>query len=169
MRTQSWYVGIGAAIIAVALPAAAIASGAGNPEEYGAYIHAGTCSKIESRALFDIGDLEVERGPRAAEAAELPGSGPVYEGDEEISATLSELTASPHMVVVRERGDPSSQVIACGAIQGEISNDQLQTTLEPTGDSGVRGTALFRPNTDRDDNEPTEVIVRVRHGATDGS
>lgn len=157
-------IGLSIVLATVASPTRALAESGHHALEHGAYIYAGTCGSIEGRVLFDIGDLEVERRPRRGAASELPGTGPVYEEDEDITATLAELSGTPHVVVVRERDDESSRVISCGAIQGEIKDGRLLVDLQPVDGSGVGGTALFGPNRDRDDDEPTDVVVRVRHG-----
>ena len=125
----------------------------------------------------DVDTYVVVLGPGAADvrasAATLAHGnggavGVVYEEDDDISATVDELTGSPHVVVVREHDDESSPIIACGAIEGEAANGRLEIALDPVDDSGVSGTALFRPDDDDDDDdddEPTEVLVRVSHGA----
>ncbi len=150
------------AALAFAPGAAANAQSPGSRVEHGAYIYAGSCDSVDGRVLFDLGDLEPERRPRGGAESRLAGSGPVYEEDEDISATLDELLAAPHVVVVRERDDASSPVIACGAIEGTPADGKLEVQLRPIGTSGVSGLATFGPNRDRDDDEPTEVLVQVR-------
>jgi len=158
-----------AAASATARPAAARTESRPAKVEHGAYIYAGRCDSLEGPVLFDIGDLEAERRPRGNAASTLAGSGPVYEEDEDISATIEELLASPHVVVVRERDDRSSPVIACGEITGEARDGRLSVQLRPVGGSRVGGVAAFGPNRDRDDHEPTEVLVQVRHGVQGGA
>lgn len=146
-------------------PTSAYRDGRSAPVEHGAYIYAGRCDSIGDHVLFDIGDLEPERRARGGAESRLAGSGPVYEGDEDIAATVEELVASPHAVVVRERDDRSSPVIACGEVAGQVHDDTLSVILRPVGGSRVAGIAVFGPNRDRDDDEPTEVLIQVRHGA----
>jgi hypothetical protein len=160
---------LASATLAAWRPAATYSGGWSPSVEHGAYIYAGRCDSIGVRVLFDIGDLEPERRPRGGAESRLEGSGPVYEEDEDITATIQELLASPHAVVVRERDDRSSPVIACGEIAGQVSGDTLSVTLRPVGGSSVAGVAIFGPNRDRDDHEPTEVLVQVRHRTQGGA
>lgn len=133
-------------------------------DQYGAYLYEGTCDNIGSNPLEDIGDLEPEDDAWNVIGQGEPSPGAVYGEDEDLSQAVSDLTASDYVVVVRERDDQNSPVVACGMIDGSVdANGELVITLDEVNGSGVQGRAHFGPEDeqDRDDDEQTEVTVGV--------
>ncbi len=139
-------------------------------DDFGAYIYAGTCDSQNGPARFDIGDLDSDDADdRVIVATPAAGmTGTTYSEDEDISATLDDLTGSPHAVVVRERDDENSPIVACGDIAGTATNGELRIDLRSVNDSGISGVALFGPNHDDSDDDPTDVFVQVQRGADGG-
>lgn len=135
-------------------------------DELGAWIYEGTCASPGQTPLHDIGDLEIDDDDRTPDIAGTSVPGPVYEEDEGISTSLDDLTAKPHVVIVRASDDRSAPVVACGEISGEARDGVLRVPLEAVGNSGVSGVATFGPaRPGSDDGDKTEVTTEVQRGA----
>ncbi|MCC7021661.1 MAG: hypothetical protein IT338_02470 [Thermomicrobiales bacterium] len=132
-------------------------------DELGAWIYEGTCASPAQSPLHDIGDLDIEDHGRASGIAGTPVAGPVYEEDEGISTSLDELTASPHVVIIRASDDEHAPIVACGEISGEARDGKLEVPLQPVGNSGVSGVSTFGPPEDKEDK--AEVVTQVQRGA----
>ena len=157
--------------LCLSLGATLVASaGSGDDDtSFGAGIYQGSCDIPGDRADFDIGDLEADDDDDAAtpKIGGTPVAGPVYAEDEGLSASLDDLTSNPYVVVIRQSEAADAPIVACGAITGEQTNDELRVTLDPIDDSGVSGLATFGPADARnDDGDQTEVDVEVQTSGT---
>lgn len=130
-------------------------------DQFGTYIHEGTCDSL-GNSLDDIGDLERDENVWNVIGQGESNPGTVYGEDEDISQTVDDLTGADHVVVVHERDDRDSPVIACGAITGTADeNGELLITLDEVEGSGFQGSAHFGPEQDDDDDDETEVTVGI--------
>ncbi len=166
-RIRGFATGAGAVALGLTIGAGGLAAQPG--DELAAGIFEGTCGSPGDNRLFDLGDLEAtdddDRG-RTSTIAGTPVAGPVFEEEDDISASIDELTATPHVVLVFASDAADAPVAACGEITGEASDGRLRVTLEPVDGSGIGGVATFRPDNDDtdDDDDQTEVLVQVQRG-----
>lgn len=136
-------------------------------DEFGAGIFEGACDSPGEHRLFDLGDLEIDDDDdddrrRTPTIGGTPVAGPVYEEDEDLSATIDDLTAAPHVMLVFASDAADAPIAACGGVFGQADTGTLLTTLDAVDGSGVSGVATFRPT---DDAERTDVLVQVQRGA----
>lgn len=131
--------------------------------EFDAYIAEGTCDSPAGQVVFDIGDVEADDDRTYQQLAGTPVSGPVFQEDEGITATIADLTGSPHVVVVRVDDNPDAALVACGEITGEPIDGTLQINLTAVDGSGIAGIAQFTPGPgdDDDDNDQTQVVTQI--------
>ena len=133
--------------------------------EYGAFIYEGTVDDYGDRPVEDLEGLDSVRDDDDDDddndndddrdvwdviGNDDPEPDPLYgEDDEDIDPTIDELTSEPHVLVVHADDDPDSDVIAIGAIEGDLDDeDGLMIDLEEVDDSGFEGRAYFQPDSD---------------------
>lgn len=108
-------------------------------------IYTGTCEVMGER-VFELRDVVV--GPDNRGAMEFVGSpnASIVENshDTELQTSLSDLTETPHVIVVFEDTE-ATNVIACGEIGGFMisDDDDLYIGLRQQNDSGFAGVALL--------------------------
>jgi hypothetical protein len=134
-------VGLFAVALAVAAPAAAHEAH-GHP----AKLHEGTCVDLGGVAfsLTGVGaEVDLEGTPVApGEAVNPDRSSEVLRSETALDASLDDLLAVPHALMVYE-SDEDLSAIACGDLGGNRLGDELAVWLGGIGEEGHAGIALF--------------------------
>lgn len=139
-------------------------------DRFGVWIYPGTIEQLGDSPLARLGSLEFEDDDfddlDDIDGFDVSGiqADQFWEEEEDVDATIDELTASPHTVIVRAENSEDSTIILAGLIAGEVNADgELTIWLEPVDNSGFAGIAHFDPDDD-DDDDDTEVTVVVWEG-----
>jgi hypothetical protein len=104
------------------------------------------------------GNVDLDNAPVATPTAINPSSAyQVLVSETSVDATLEDLLASDHAVMVYE-SDDAMHAIACGNLGGAMTDDTLITGLAEAGVPDHLGFALFTPDGDR-----TSVSVIIGH------
>lgn len=157
--------GLGMLAASLALPMTGMAHDS-HDQEYGAWVHTGTCDKLSSTPIEELGDLEIEKSARRDLRLAPPTPDQIYMENEEIAPSVDDLTGSAHAVVVRQSDEITSNIVACGEITGKAdSNGVLKVTLYTVNDSGMMGQAQIEPSGDNDPDEQTRITVGVWKGS----
>jgi hypothetical protein len=146
--------------------ATATATSGSGQHDLGAFIRAGTCD-APGDVVEDIGDLDVDSDDDDTVWDRIGKGDPepdvVYDEEEDIHQTVDELTGRDYVITIHARDDVKSDVIACGAIAGDVRSDGgLLIDLAEVDGSGWVGRAHFAPH--HDDDDETEVTVGVWQG-----
>lgn len=133
---------------------------------FGAWVYEGTCDRLAASPLKEIGGLEQESDADDLAVLDLPDPVPstVWMEDEDIDLTVSDLTATPHAVVVRASEDGRSAVIACGVVtNAPVGDAPFAFPLDTVGDSGYRGKVIV---SSRIDNHEVDLVVGLWEGTS---
>jgi hypothetical protein len=105
-----------------------------------AEIHGGNCGH------YDVENVIALSGLTQPEADLVTDAVPAAMSISTITASIQELTESPHVVVVHESAATMDEVIACGAIGGQSGPDGLAVRLDAVStNEPVAGVAWLMP------------------------
>lgn len=129
-------------------PAAAQDMSATHP----AHLHVGTCDAPGDVVfpLTNVGfDFSVDGTPMAGAAAGATTAVPVESSQTTVPASLADIAAGGHTLVVHESDANIQNYIACGDVGGTMMGESdLAFGLSPLNDSGYSGIAWLRDNGD---------------------
>ena len=113
-----------------------------------ALLQVGECDALGAAAftLIGVGAQEDAEGlPIEMPATIGPDSASeVTTSSSAVAATVDEIVAAGHAVVVYASDDEMDTPIACGAVGGIRLGEELVVGLDPVGDDGQSGVALLR-------------------------
>ncbi|MGH2559998.1 MAG: phosphatase PAP2 family protein [Thermomicrobiales bacterium] len=174
MQASAWSRRIGILGVGILLAAALVMALAGtlaaqaslDDRTWPAQIRAGTCDALAATA-FDLNPAGAARSDADDDDDDAAAAGGAYVGaagatqvatsGTEMRASLDDLLAPPHSVVVTA-ADGGESVVACGEIGGfPRGDDDLYVGLRASGDSGMTGVALL--DGDDDDDDDVEVTI----------
>lgn len=164
------------AMLMMASPAAAQDDDDDNGDEFGSYIHEGTCDALGD-TVEELEDLELDHREHGDDdddddqrdrdriweliGGEDPRPEQLWAEDDDVDMAFDEMTGGEYALVVHADEDEASDVIACGAITGDVDEDGgLLIDLEEVDDSGYEGRAYLMPE-DGDDDDETEIFIGV--------
>jgi hypothetical protein len=127
-----------------------------------AVIHHGICNDIKDEVVR-LYPVVIAKGPRVGLADAIEAETSYRTVDKSLDVLIDE----PHVVVVHERLDSRSPVIACGEIGGRNDGDgELIIGLHEMNGSGFFG--VVRLSYNADDPEQTDVAVYLVNGLREG-
>jgi hypothetical protein len=127
-----------------------------------AVIHHGICNDIKDEVVR-LYPVVIAKGPRVGQADAIEAETSYRTVDKSLDVLIDE----PHVVVVHERLDSRSPVIACGEIGGRNDGDgELIIGLHEMNGSGFFG--VVRLSYNADDPEQTDVAVYLVNGLREG-
>lgn len=147
---------------------------ADDDDRFGAYLYSGTVEGIdEAQVIDDLGELEADDDDQdrlwslIGDGQDMPSE--LYLEDEDLDddddATVEDLLAEPHLIVIHEEDDTSSPIVAVGAIEGTVDGDgTLLIQLQEHDGSGFEGRTWFGPEAlvdDDDDEDDLHVVIGV--------
>lgn len=161
-RDRAWVNLAAATALAGAMSLAVLGNAAAHAEHgHPARIHKGACESLQGVAyrLNGVGgSVDTEGAPVATPTAINPKTTyQVMVSDTVIDATIDDLLASDHAIMIYE-SDDAMEAIACGNVGGALSGDELIVGLGEARIPGHLGFALFTP-----DGDQTDVLVILGH------
>ncbi|MEZ4562680.1 MAG: hypothetical protein R2853_08080 [Thermomicrobiales bacterium] len=161
-RDRAWVNLAAATALAAAMSLAVLGNAAAHAEHgHPARIHKGACESLQGVAyrLNGVGgSVDTEGAPVATPTAINPKTTyQVMVSDTVIDATIDDLLASDHAIMIYE-SDDAMEAIACGNVGGALSGDELIVGLGEARIPGHLGFALFTP-----DGDQTDVLVILGH------
>lgn len=123
--------------VAFALPGASAqeASPAVDLFAHPSHVHAGSCEDLDPAPAHPLNDVAVTEPGGAVEVAATS-----------IDATVDELLAAPHAIVVHSSAEDMATYIACGDLAGPITDGQLIVGLYHIDESNHDGIAVLEAN-----------------------
>lgn len=122
------------------------------PATHPAHLHAGTCAAPGDviYPLTNVGfDYSVDGTAMAGGAVGAPSAIPVESSQTTVQASLADIAAGGHALVVHESADNIQNYIACGDVGGTMMGEtDLAFGLSALNDSGYSGVAWLRDNGD---------------------
>jgi len=165
---------LAAIVAAMMLFAGAIASfgsqaSAHGDEAHPAHIHVGDCA-APGEVVFPLSNVgssfDVNGTPTAgSEVVGQDSAIPVDASVTTVAASLADIVAGGHAIVIHESAENIGNYIACGAVGGMMLGDSdLPVGLAPLNDSGYSGIAWLHDNGDGS----TDVTVFLTSGEAHG-
>lgn len=134
-----------------------------------AMIHAGTCD-APGDVVMPLEDVQLAPADSAATPPAEPAmvhANVVLTSVTTVDATISELLASEHVIVVHASADKLDTIVACGQIEGQVrlhlrsdAPPGLVIPMQEVGNSGYAGVAWLAPA----DNGGTTVTLFIAEG-----
>jgi plastocyanin len=122
------------------------------PAAHPAHLHIGACDAPGDVVypLTSVGfDYAVDGAPMAGSAIGAASAVPVESSQTTVQASLADIAAGGHALVVHESADAIQNYIACGDVGGTMmGQSDLAFGLAPLNDSGFGGVAWLHDNGD---------------------
>ena len=103
-----------------------------------AEIYDGECSSIGEEALYTLFDVDSATG-----VTNVPPAAPMARSVTTVKASLDDLIADRHAVVIRAGADDPT-IVACGDVGGLLEDDELAVGLRQRNGSGYSGVSYMR-------------------------
>ena len=142
--------GLLAALVAGGLVAGLAGQSGLAHEEHGmpARLQQGTCAEI-GPVVFELNGVDATEDVDGNEIAAPQRAGAataveIHASVTTIATTLEALVSGDHALIVYLSDEAMDQPVACGDVGGIVVGEDLVVGLEPRGDDGLSGVALFR-------------------------
>lgn len=173
---------IGAVTLSVLAIGVTVAAQDDDHQELGLYIHAGTCDELGER-VAEIGELELDHhgddnddDDRDRErvwervGGDEPRPDRLWAEEDDVHLTLDELVSGQYVITVHAAESARSDVLACGAIGGEVDADGgLLIDIQEANGSGYEGRAYLIPDPDPEDPNETDIYIGLWEAQGAGS
>lgn len=145
---------VAVAVLSVAIPAGAAQDAPVHP----AHIHSGTCETLGD-VVAPLADVSATGEGAVGAASALP----LASSQTRVEMPLQAIIDGGHAVNIHKSADEIDVYIACGAVGGVVTDDELVIGLGALNDSGYSGVAVLTA-----DSNATDVVVYLLQGSAGG-